>query len=65
MIDADELHRLVAAEIAAAGSQRAWAERNGLSPAYVNVVVRRRRDPGASIVDALGLERVVCYRKKL
>lgn len=45
--------------------QKAWAERAGVSPAYVNDVLHLRREPGKSICDALGLERIVKYRYKL
>lgn len=47
----------------AAGGQKAWAERHGVSPQYVNDVLNARRDPGASILRALGWKRVVTYRK--
>ena len=46
------------------GSQASFAERNGLSKAYVNDVLRGRRDPGQKILDVFGLERVVSYRVK-
>lgn len=44
-----------------AGGQAAWAERHGLSPSYVSDVLNARRDPGDSILRALGLRRVVKY----
>ena len=47
-----------------AGSQRAFAETNGISPQYITDVLRRKREPGAMILDALGLEKVVTYREK-
>ena len=46
---------------AAAGGQAAWADRHSLSPAYVSDVLNARRDPGESILRALGLRRVVRY----
>lgn len=45
----------------AAGSQKAWAQANGLSAAYVNDVFRGRREPGESICAALGFRRIVLY----
>lgn len=45
-------------------SQTAWAKANGISPAYVSDVIAGRREPGKLILDALGLERVITYRKK-
>lgn len=40
-----------------AGSQQSWAEANGLSPQYVNDVLKGRREPGQSIATALGLSK--------
>lgn len=45
-------------------SQVAWAKANGVSPAYVSDVLAGRREPGKLVLDALGLERVVTYRRK-
>lgn len=44
-----------------AGSQRAWASRYGLSPAYVSDVINGGRDPGKGILVALGLTKIVTY----
>jgi DNA-binding transcriptional regulator YdaS (Cro superfamily) len=49
--------------VQAAGSQRRWAAQNGLSAPYVSDVLAGRRDPGAAVLSALGLERVVSYRR--
>lgn len=62
MMGADDVRRLLAQACEAAGSQRAWAEQNGLSSAYVNDVVTGKREPGAAILQRLGLEKVVIYR---
>lgn len=51
-----EAHRAI-------GGQKAWAKINGLSPAYVSDVLSGRREPGESICRALGIRRVVSYRK--
>lgn len=45
-------------------SQVAWAKAHGVSPAYVSDVLAGRREPGKLVLDALGLERVVTYRRK-
>lgn len=63
-LDSIEVCRRLSAACKAAGSQRAWAEKNGVSPAYVCDVINARRDPGQSILNALGLVRVVRYRTK-
>lgn len=46
------------------GSQKAFAELHGLSTAYINDVMRGRRDFGPAILAALGIERVVTYRER-
>lgn len=45
-------------------TQLAWAKSKGLVPSYVSDVLNGRRDPSPAILDALGLERVVTYRRK-
>lgn len=45
-------------------NQGAWAKAKGLVPSYVSDVLNGRRDPSPAILDALGLEKVVTYRKK-
>lgn len=45
----------------AAGSQTAWAKANGVSGAYVCDVLMARREPGQSILQALGLRKIVRY----
>jgi len=47
-----------------AGLQAAFAQDNGLSAAYVNDVLRCRREPGKKILDAVGIERITVYRLK-
>jgi len=59
--------RLLTQACRAAGSQKAWAEANGVTGSYVNDVLQARREPGDSILNALGLVKVVGYverRKK-
>ena len=46
-----------------AGSQKNWAKANGLSPAYVNDLLQGRREPTSAILEALGLEKIVYYRR--
>lgn len=44
-----------------AGSAAAWAAAAGISPAYVSDVRLSRRAPGAAVLRALGLQRIVSY----
>lgn len=59
--DLDVFARLRAA-CQAAGGQKAWAERHGMSAQYVGDVLATRRPIGPSILTALGL--VVRYVEK-
>jgi hypothetical protein len=45
------------------GSMASWAKANGISLGYVSDVLKGNRLVGSKIADALGLERVVRYRK--
>lgn len=45
-------------------TQSAWAKKHGVAAAYVSDVINGRREPGKAILDALGLERIVTYRRK-
>ena len=49
--------------IAQAGSQDAAAKRLGVSGAYLCDVMKRRREPGPKLLDALGYRRVVVYEQ--
>lgn len=48
----------------AGGQQKAYAHELGVSPAYLNGVIKERIDPGPKLLDALGLERRVTYVEK-
>lgn len=61
MKSADDVRRKLEAVCREAGSQLAWARANDISQAYVNDVLHGRREPGDSILRALGLRRVVSY----
>ena len=45
-------------------NQGKWAKVHGVAPSALSDVLNGRRDPGKSILNALGYERVVLYRKK-
>ena len=59
----DVLARLRAA-VESAGGQKQFAAQAGLTPAYINDVLHRRRALADRILAAIGLERVVVYREK-
>ena len=59
-----DVHESLAEAVKKAGNQTAFAKLHGMSLAYVNDVMNKRADPGQKILDALGLEKVVTYRRK-
>ena len=60
----EQVRTLLRKRCAAAGSMTTWAGENGVSIAYVSDILAGRREPGESVLTALGLERVISYRKK-
>ena len=46
------------------GNQSAFASDKEISKAYINDVLRERRDPGQKILGAVGIEKATCYRLK-
>lgn len=44
------------------GDQARFAEKAGVSPAFVNDILRGNREPSGKVLDAMGLERQVRYR---
>lgn len=46
------------------GSQKALAENLNVTEPYLSAVIIGRNEPGPAILDPLGLERVVSYRRK-
>jgi DNA-binding transcriptional regulator YdaS (Cro superfamily) len=59
----DEIRALQSA-INRAGSQKAFAEKAGVSQQYLSEVLNGRKEMGPLLQNALGIERVVTYRKK-
>lgn len=62
-LDAVDVHRALAAACKKAGGQKAFAEAHGISHGYVNDVMNGRRDAGDLVLSALGMVRVVRYKK--
>ena len=48
-------------KIEKAGSQKKWTTKHNISLPYVNDVIHGRRLPGEKILQALMLQRMVCY----
>jgi hypothetical protein len=61
----EQVVALLESECVKAGSQAAWARKYQVSPAYLSDVLAGRREPGGKLLDALGLERLVSYERRL
>ena len=63
-MDVDEVGQLLRDECRALGGARQFAEKAGVSHQMVYWVMNGARKPRGKILDALGLEAVVVYRRK-
>ena len=59
LLTESDILKLLRAEVAAAGSQLAWAKKSRISRPQLNKVLREDRPPSANIVRALGLRFVI------
>ena len=59
--DAADLVDILRVRCREAGSQKAWAKKHGLSPAYVNDVLQGRREISDNFATMLGFERRVIF----
>lgn len=57
-----EVRTLLQNNADAHGQAKLYAKHIGVSPQYLNDVLRGRREPGKKILKALGLEKVILYR---
>lgn len=64
MVDADYIRGLVREAEREAGNRTRLAIKWNVSIQYISDVLSGYRDPGKSILKAIGYERVVLYRKK-
>lgn len=64
MLTEQEVMARLRAAVAAAGSQKAYAEQIGVSQTYLSDVLTGNRAPGEKILTSLGLEAVAMYREK-
>lgn len=65
-IGADRVLGMIRIAIQVEGSQKAFAERVGISEQYLTDILRGRRPIGGAtcVLDFLGLERVVTFKRK-
>jgi hypothetical protein len=50
--------------VEAAGTQTAWAKRHGISVAYVNDLLRERKEFSDAVARKLGYRRVLMYEER-
>jgi len=61
----DSVRAVIRRACLTAGSQKAWAKLHHVNEAFLSQVLRGEREPSPAILDPLGMERVVIYRKKV
>ena len=61
MLTASDVREMLRRECEAAGGQIKWAQKNGVTRAYVSSVLVGRDAPGQTITNALGLRKVVLW----
>ena len=61
LLSAEDVIRILHAEIEKAGSQTAWARRTGANRSSLNLALTGRQPVTRNLLDALGLERVVAF----
>lgn len=59
---AEEVRQLLHSACLKAGGRKCFAEQADISQQYICDVLNGRREPGQSVLEALGLERVITYR---
>jgi len=60
----DKLLDILSRKIAAAGGQSAFARKAGISPQYISEVLRWNKPIGPTLLNALGVEKIITYRRK-
>lgn len=62
-MDRNKVVGLLALAVEKSGGQAEFARKHSVSNGYVGDALALRRDPGKKLLDILGLEKVVTYRK--
>jgi len=63
LLTVEDVLELMRREVKACGSQQAFASKVGITQGYVNDILKRKRELGPKILDALGLRKVVSYEQ--
>lgn len=64
MLTQKELLKELQKAVKEAGTQKEWAEQNGVSTAYLNDILRSKRDISEKVAARLGYVPVKAFRKK-
>jgi hypothetical protein len=64
LFDLPTMRKLLRREVERYGGQVAWARRHGLHPSTINKVLNARRRPGARLLAALRLRKVIAYQRR-
>jgi hypothetical protein len=64
LIDVDAVRDLLRREVEREGGQSAWARRSGVDRPHLSRVLNGQAMPGPTLIEALGLEKVVAYRRR-
>lgn len=62
-ITVDEVRRRLQQQVELYGSQTAAAQHLGVSLAYLNDVIRGKREPGEKLLTPIGIQKVVIYQE--
>lgn len=62
-MDVHKVRGLLALAVAKDGGAAEFSRKHGLSNGYIGDALANRRDPGPKILNILGLEKIVTYRK--
>jgi len=64
LVDLPMMRKLLRREVERCGGQVAWARRHGLHPSTINKVLNAQRRPGARLLAALRLRKVIAYQRR-
>lgn len=60
-MNTDEFIKVIWQMVKAEGSQKEFAKRFGISTAYLNDILHKRREPGDKLLNAIGVRKEVTY----
>lgn len=63
ILDSSGILSLLRLKCAEEGSQKSWADKNGVSPAYVSDILQERREISDRIAESLGYRKIVVFAK--